>query len=66
MGLNYPYGERIKIGRSICLAQTTITDEKGKLLAHGSSKLLVTHGLQTIPQMLGYSAENILPKFVKD
>jgi len=57
-------GERIKIGKTTCLAQVTVTDEDGKLLAHGSSKLLITQGLQTIPQMVGYSAANIPPKFI--
>lgn len=57
-------GERVKIGKSICVAQAIITDNHGKLLANGSSKLLVTQGLQTIPQMVGYSAENMPPKFI--
>lgn len=57
-------GERIKIGRTTCLAQVTVTDEDGKPLAHGSSKLLITQGLQTIPQMTGYAAARIPAKFI--
>ncbi|MGI5912793.1 MAG: PaaI family thioesterase [Syntrophomonadaceae bacterium] len=58
-------GERIKAGRSICLSQATVTDEYGKILAYGSSKLLVTRGLQIISQMAGYPA-NMPPKFLND
>jgi uncharacterized protein (TIGR00369 family) len=57
-------GERIKAGRTICQSQATITDGNGNVLAHGTSKLLVTKGLQTIPQMIGYSNYNIGPKFI--
>ncbi|MGE5455097.1 MAG: PaaI family thioesterase [Methylocystaceae bacterium] len=57
-------GERIKIGRTTCLAQAAITDLDGRVLAHGSSKLLITQGLQTIPQMRGFTADRIPPKFL--
>src|SRR5665647_1952283 len=33
-------GETIKIGRTICLAEVAVTDVDGRVLAHGSSKLL--------------------------
>lgn len=57
-------GERIKIGKTTCLAQVTVKDEKDKLLAYGSSKLLLTKDLQLIPQMMGYAAAGIPAKFV--
>lgn len=57
-------GETIKIGRTICLAEVAVTDVNGKILAHGSSKLLVTKGLQTIPQMVGYESAGIPSKFI--
>lgn len=57
-------GERIKIGKTTCLAQATITDEGGKVLAHGNSKLLITRGLQTVPQLTGYSPAQVPPKFI--
>jgi len=63
-GLLLARGERVKIGKTICLAQATITDANGNILAHGSSKLLVTKGLQTIPKMVDYSADIIPPKFI--
>lgn len=55
-GLIIARGERIKIGRTICLSQVIVNDEKGKILAQGTSKLLITKGLQTIPHITGYSA----------
>lgn len=57
-------GERIKVGRTTCLAEVSVNDDNGKVLAHGSSKLLVTHGMQTIPQMVGYTPERIPAKFI--
>jgi len=57
-------GERIKIGRTVCLAEVRVTDENGKVLAHGSSKLLITQGLQTIPQLTDYTPERIPRKFI--
>lgn len=59
-------GERVKAGKTVCISQATITDEQGKILANGNSKLLVTQGLQTIPQMNGYSSKKIPPKFIRN
>lgn len=63
-GILLARGERIKIGRTTCLAQALIKDENGRVLAQGSSKLLITQGLQTIPQMIGFSPERIPAKFL--
>lgn len=41
-------GKSLKIGRSICLSEATAKDVNGKLLAHGTSKLMVIQGLQSI------------------
>jgi uncharacterized protein (TIGR00369 family) len=57
-------GERIKIGRTICLSHVLVEDKNGKVLAEGSSKLLITKGLQTIPNMTGYSSATMPPKFI--
>ncbi|MDR1674932.1 MAG: PaaI family thioesterase [Tannerella sp.] len=59
-------GKQIKAGRTICFSEGTIKDECGKILAHGTSKLLVTTGLQTINQAItamGYEA--LPPKFLE-
>ena len=63
-GLIIARGERIKIGRTICLSQVLVQDEQGKVLAQGTSKLLITKGLQTIPNMTGYSADTMPAKFI--
>ncbi|MGI6545116.1 MAG: PaaI family thioesterase [Fastidiosipilaceae bacterium] len=43
-------GKLIKSGRTICFSSATVKTESGKLLAYGTSKMLVTQGLQTIHQ----------------
>jgi uncharacterized protein (TIGR00369 family) len=58
-------GRSIKIGRSMCLAEATATDEKGKWLAHGTSKMMVTQGLQTIEDAFNFTGfERLPPKYV--
>lgn len=58
-------GKLIKAGRSICIAEATITDHNSKYLAHGKSKQMVTPGLQSISQAIsamGY--QSLPPKFI--
>ena len=58
-------GRSIKVGRSICLAEATAKDIHGKLLAHGTSKLMILNEKQSIEhaiESMGYRA--IPPKFV--
>lgn len=57
-------GKRIKSGRTICLTEARVTDENGKLLAHGSSKQLVTQGLQSIKLSAAASGVLLPPKFL--
>lgn len=40
-GLIIVEGRTVKRGRSICLCQAVATDEAGKVLAHGTSKLMI-------------------------
>jgi uncharacterized protein (TIGR00369 family) len=64
-GLLVVEGKRVKVGRSICKAEAVIKDCNGKYLAHGTSKQMVTPGLQTINQAImamGYNA--LPPKFI--
>jgi uncharacterized protein (TIGR00369 family) len=58
-------GKLIKAGRTICFSKATVKDEKGKLLAHGTSKQLVASGLQTIKHLLETTGHNaaLPPKF---
>ncbi|NLV36803.1 MAG: PaaI family thioesterase [Clostridiaceae bacterium] len=58
-------GKSIKIGRSICLAQASVKDMNGKLLAHGTSKLMILDGKQSIEhaiEAMGY--RTLPPKFL--
>ena len=48
-------GRSIKIGKSMCLAEATATDKDGKWLAHGTSKMMVTKGFQTIEDALRFT-----------
>lgn len=58
-------GKRIKAGRNICLAEAAIMDNQGKVLAHGSSKQMVTPGLQTMAQAVSAMGFDPLPsKFI--
>ena len=58
-------GRSIKIGRSMCLAEATATNKDGKWLAHGTSKMMVTKGLQTIENALSFTGSKALPpKFI--
>lgn len=41
-------GTAVKEGRSMCLCEVTVRDEAGKLIAHGTSKLLILKGRQSI------------------
>ena len=59
-------GRRIKIGRTICLAEATAFDQNGKWLAHGISKMMVTQGLQSIKDALDFlGVEYLPPKFIQ-
>lgn len=58
-------GRSIKIGKTICLAEATATDKDGKWLVHGTSKMMVTKGLQTIGDALSFTGSMALPpKFI--
>ncbi len=58
-------GRSIKIGKSMCLAEATATDKDGKWLAHGTSKMMVTKGLQTIKDAFSFTGAKALPpKFI--
>ena len=64
-GLIKTKGRSIKIGKSMCLAEATATDQNGKWLAHGTSKMMVTERLQTIQDAFNYIGSGKLPpKFI--
>ena len=56
----------IKEGRSVCLCEAVVKDENDRVVAHGTSKLLVLQGRQTIADALksmGY--DNLPEKFAE-
>jgi uncharacterized protein (TIGR00369 family) len=54
-------GQSIKIGKTICLAEATAIDQNDKWLAHGTSKMMITSGLQTIGDAMHYTGTEKLP-----
>ncbi|NLW77969.1 MAG: PaaI family thioesterase [Ruminococcaceae bacterium] len=54
-------GRRVKLGRSICVAEAFVRDEAGKLLAHGTSKVMIAPNLPTIDDVLQQRGEPRLP-----
>ncbi len=59
-------GYCIKAGKSIHLTEAKMFDSNGKLLAHGTSKLLVTQNKQSINDIVEYIGSSKLPeKFIR-
>lgn len=59
-------GKSLKIGRSICLAEATVKDTQGKLLAYGTSKLMIVQGRQSIDQAIeSMGCPPLPPKFIE-
>lgn len=64
-GLMIAEGRSIKVGRSICLTEAVAKDSTGRLLAQGTSKLMILQGKQSINhaiEAMGYTA--LPPKFL--
>ena len=58
-------GKRVKAGKTIYLAEAQMSNENGKLLAHGTSKLMAIDNKQTINEVVDYvSAERLPSKFL--
>ena len=59
-------GRRIKVGRSVCVAEGVITSPKGSVLARGTSILLARPGLQTINDLKVFTdSQSPPPKFME-
>lgn len=59
-------GNCIKAGKSIHLTEARMFDGEGKLLAHGTSKLLVTQNKQSIDDIVEHIGSSKLPeKFIR-
>ena len=64
-GLIIVEGRTVKTGRSICLCQAVATDEAGKVLAHGTSKLMILQSRQSIQDAIQAMNSQKLPyKFI--
>lgn len=58
-------GRRIKFGRTISLAEAVVTSQEGKILAQGTSTLMLTPSLQTIKDTISLTGEQSPPpKFI--
>jgi uncharacterized protein (TIGR00369 family) len=55
-------GQRIKTGKTIYLAEARMCDRSGKVLAHGTSKLMVTSDKQSIKDVVDYLGSSKLPQ----
>lgn len=65
MGKHTVNGRSIKVGRTICLCEAEILDAEGRKIAHGTSKMLVTAGYQSISDAAAFSGIGELPpKFI--
>ena len=59
-------GKRIKSGKTLCLTEARMFDQNKRILAHGTSKLMVTRNKQTIDDVINYvSADRLPSKFLK-
>ena len=65
VGKMFIEGRRIKIGKTLCLAEATAFASPDKCLAHGVSKMMVTQALQTIQGATALAKdERLPPKFL--
>jgi uncharacterized protein (TIGR00369 family) len=59
-------GRSIKIGKSLCLTESTAKDATGGILARGTSKLMILQGKQTINHAIEAMGHKALPpKFIE-
>ena len=57
-------GRSIKMGHSMCLAEAAAITEAGKILAHGTSKMMILEGKQSVRQMTMAIGKRMPPKFL--
>lgn len=58
-------GRSLKVGRSLCLAEATAKDANGKLLAYGTSKLMMLKGKQSVQDAVkAMGCAPLPPKFI--
>jgi uncharacterized protein (TIGR00369 family) len=58
-------GRCIRVGKTLIVTEGTAEDESGRMLAYGTSKLMVLHGRQTMVHAVEYlQSPNLPPKFI--
>lgn len=58
-------GRRIRTGKTICLASGSVSDEQGRLIAQGNSKMVVLPGRQTLNEVVSFlKSPPLPPKFL--
>lgn len=58
-------GQSIKVGKTLCLAEAVAIDQNERWLAHGTSKMMVTAGLQMIGDAARFTGfRELPPKFI--
>ncbi|NLO84452.1 MAG: PaaI family thioesterase [Clostridiales bacterium] len=58
-------GKSIKVGRSLCVTEAVAKDSGGKLLAQGTSKLMILHGKQSVHDAIkAMGHKELPPKFI--
>ena len=55
-------GQRIKSGKTIYLAEARMSGSNGRVMAHGTSKLMVTRNKQSISDVVKYVGAGKLPR----
>jgi len=59
-------GRRIKSGKTLYLTEAIMSDTKGTVLAHGTSKLMVTRNKQSVVDLVNYiGSDKLPPKFLR-
>ena len=60
-------GRRIKSGKTLYLTEAKMSDRNGTVLAHGTSKLMVTRNKQSVIDLVNYVGSGKLPpKFLRN
>lgn len=54
-------GHAVKVGRSVCMTEVEVHDDSGKLVAHGTSKLLMLQGRQSFTDLVRNAGYPSLP-----
>lgn len=55
-------GQRIKSGKTIYLTEAKMSDRNGRVMAHGTSKLMVTRNKQSIIDVVRFVGSGKLPR----